>query len=256
MLTYSNRRSPALHTAVKFFSLLIGGAITILGQTCTVSPDKNGGPQYNQPRPLVTNYLGGQNLPVAWPQGYSVVYVEFIGTYNGYSTSFPSDYVSAIAIAYGKWDSADNNSHLDFEYYGTNLNGLNSVSNTGNPSFQPWHQWIIVHQADLPSNVPADTSYAWQNYGSNESPYWAMGTANSRVSDAMSLAGDDVSYSASTFAHELGHTEALDDCYNCQSGTNGTIMTAAIGLLAHSTLNITGPQYCDNQQTRQTAYPN
>jgi hypothetical protein len=71
----------------------------------------------------------------------------------------------------------------------------------------------------------------------------------------MSLDGDDVTYSASTFAHEIGHTMALDDCYYRKGGTGGTIMTLAQSLLAHANFNITGPQYCDNQQVRQTAYP-
>ena len=214
---------------------------------------RNGTSQYNEPPALVVVRFG-QSSAVAWPQAYTVYYVEYAGIYDNYETYFPSDYQTAITTAYSNYGGADNNSLLDFEYWGTTADGLDSIGANGNPDCQPWHQWIIVNQAALPANVAADTSAAWQNYGSKESPYWAVGTANSRVSNAMSLGGDDVSYSASAFAHELGHTLALADCYNCQGGSNGTIMTAAQSLLAHASYNITGPQYCDNRQTLQTAY--
>lgn len=43
-------------------------------QTRNLSPNDTGGPQYNQPQPLVVNYLGA-NLAVAWPQNHEVYYV-------------------------------------------------------------------------------------------------------------------------------------------------------------------------------------
>jgi hypothetical protein len=224
------------------------------GQTCTVSPDTNGGPQYNQPPPFTENHFGS-NIPIAWPRGYTVYYVEYSGNYTGYFSSFPLDYIAAITTAYSSWGDADNNSLLNYDYYGTTISGLNNARSNGNSTFQPWHEWIIVYQADLGAGVVGDTNSAWQNYGSNAVPIWAVGTAVSRVSNAMSLDFDDVSYSASTFAHEMGHVEALKDCYYCQGGASGTIMTAAQAFLAHVSYNITGPQYCDNKQTRQTAYP-
>jgi hypothetical protein len=55
-----------------------------------------------------------------------------------------------------------------------------------------------------------------------------------------------------TFAHEVGHTMALDDCTDCNAGKGGTIM-------AYPDPNagswITGPQYCDTVQVQQTAFP-
>ena len=69
-------------------------AVRLLGQVCVLSPDMQGGSQYNQPQPLVANYLG-QNVPVAWPRSAEVYYVEFEGTYNGYSMSIRSGYRQA-----------------------------------------------------------------------------------------------------------------------------------------------------------------
>jgi hypothetical protein len=247
----TTRRFPALPVAVKVITFLTAGVKVMLGQTCATSPDKTGGPQYNQPPALFA--LDGVT-PQAWPQDYVVYYVEYSGTYNGYATSFPSDYQTAISTAYTNYNNASNNSLLEFDFWGTSISGLNSIESYPDPDYVPWHEWIIVNQADLPAGVNAETRSQFQNYGSDASPYIAIGNSVSRVSNQMSLAGDDVSFSASTFAHEIGHTLALDDCYNCQGGTGGTIMTAANSFLAHFSGNITGPQYCDNQQTLSTAY--
>jgi hypothetical protein len=131
---------------------------------------------------------------------------------------------------------------------------LYTAGSQGNPDFQPWHNWTVVNQSDLgSSSTLATTSSAFQNYGTNEDPDWAVGTAYSRVTSSMSINGASQSYEAGTFAHEIGHTMALDDCRLCQSGPGGTIMASASSLLFNSSLNITGPQYCDNQQTLQTA---
>src|ERR1035438_6707575 len=186
---------------LRLFILLIVGATMMPGQTCTVSPDTNGGPQYNQPPPFTENHFGS-NIPIAWPRGYTVYYVEYSGNYTGYFSSFPLDYIAAITTAYSSWGDADNNSLLNYDYYGTTISGLNNARSNGNSTFQPWHEWIIVYQADLGAGVVGDTNSAWQNYGSNAVPIWAVGTAVSRVSNAMSLDFDDVSYSASTFAQD------------------------------------------------------
>ena|SRR6266700_6912932 len=106
MLIYdTNGRSPALHVAVKLPSVLIIAATAALGQTCTVSPDKTGGSQNNEPPALVIN-----SEPVAWPQEHLVYYVQFQGIYNTYPTSFPPDYQTAITTAYSNYGTADNNS--------------------------------------------------------------------------------------------------------------------------------------------------
>lgn len=232
-------------------------AVRLLGQVCVLSPDMQGGSQYNQPQPLVANYLG-QNVPVAWPRSAEVYYVEFEGTYNGYYTYFPSDYGTSAATAYSNWEgaSSQDNSLLTFSYYGVTDQGLNSVSSQANPDFQPWHQWTVVNQSDHPSgSTLAVTSWAFENYGSNQQPVWRIGTAYTRVTNAMSQSGDSQNWEAHTFAHELGHTMALSDCMLCAGGPGGTVMAYLSSFLDHSSLPISGPQYCDLVQTQQTAYP-
>ncbi len=120
----SARRSSAVLISIKLFILMIAGEIAVLGQ-CTLSPDKNGGPSYNEPRGLVdTKY--GQAVPRAWPQVHKVYYIENVGAYNTYVTSFPNDYIAAIIRAYGNWESSNTNAGLDLEFYGTSINGLAS----------------------------------------------------------------------------------------------------------------------------------
>jgi hypothetical protein len=158
-----NRRFCVLPVAVKLFTLLIlatVGTTAMLGQTCTVAPDKNGGPQYNQPRGLTKNWYG-PNIPVAWPQGYKVDYIEHVGWYNTYQTYFPNDYIAAIIFAYDNWASANTNSVLSFEFYGTSINGLVSTGSSANPNFQPWHEWLIVHQAILPAPRESRIKCLW-----------------------------------------------------------------------------------------------
>jgi len=254
---HKNTRTSAIPSPFRVLVVSVFGALAASGQVCTLSPNTTGGPQYNQPQPeVVTIY--GTNVAVAWPQSYEVLYVEFAGFYNGYYTYFPSDYTTSIATAYSNWasSSSQNESGLSYIYYGTNDSGLNDAGSQGNPDFQPWHQWIVVNQSDLSSpSTLGETSSAWQNYGSNAEPYWAIGTAESRVTNAMSYSGYSQSFEAHVFAHEIGHTMALLDCVLCQQGAGGTIMSYSSSLLEYSSLNITGPQYCDNQQVQQTAYP-
>jgi hypothetical protein len=91
----SSRLYGVLPIAVKIFAILIVGTVgtmALFGQTCTVSPDSSGGPQYNQPRGRTQNAFG-QTVAVAWPKGYKVYYIEYVGLYNTYPTSFPNDYV-------------------------------------------------------------------------------------------------------------------------------------------------------------------
>jgi hypothetical protein len=94
----------------------------------------------------------------------------------------------------------------------------------------------------------------FENYGTTLEPYYAVGAARTLASLGMSTEGDSQSYEANTFAHEVGHTFALDDCEDCDGGSGGTIMSYQSSG-QYSSQNITGPQYCDNQQTQQTAYP-
>lgn len=238
--------------------MLIGLAVTTIGkaQTCVLSPDTTGGPGYNQPQPYVkTHYT--YSVPVAWPQGVEGEWVEFSGTYDGYSTSWPSDFQTALDTSYSNWngDLDANNSDVGFTYYGTSDDGLYDVDNVGNPTFQPWHEWTAVNQSDLgDEDTLADTESEFENYGSDSEPYYAIGTAQTRASNEMSSDGDSQSWEANTFAHETGHTFALLDCEDCDGAAGGTIMSyQASG--PYSSDNITGPQYCDNQQTQQTAYP-
>jgi hypothetical protein len=234
------------------------GAVSAFGQSCTLSPDTVGGPQYNQPQPFITNYFGSV-IPIAWPQSSGVFYIEFSGIYDTYPTSFPADYQAALPAAYSNWETSasENNSGLTYNYYGTSDIGLSSAGGQPNPNFQPWHIWTVVNQSDLPNATTlAITDFSYQNYGTAAQAFWRLGTAYTRVTSQMSIDGDSFSWEASTFAHEIGHTMALADCEQCLYAPGGTIMSYASSPDdPHSPSNITGPQYCDNQQTRQTAYP-
>jgi hypothetical protein len=249
-------KRPSLNNILRIFAPLLAAVPAMLGQ-CMLSPNTQGGSQYNEP-PALTTLHYGQTIAQAWPQGFQVEYVQFSGTVNGYYSQWPPDFSTALGTAYGNWNGSSdtNNSMLLFSYYGVSNNGLSSVNpNTPNPSFQPWHQWTAVNQSDLESSTTlAQTSSQFENYGSTSAPFYALGTASTLASNAMSTTSSQ-SWEAHAFAHEIGHTMALDDCMLCQGGVGGTIMAYPSTFFKNSSLNITGPQTCDNQQTQQTAYP-
>jgi hypothetical protein len=90
----------------------------------------------------------------------------------------------------------------------------------------------------------------WGNYGTRAAPIYALGGGNIRIANIPGPGGDSA-YLTNIIAHEVGHSNALGDCYNCQ--LYSTIMLTPNTFLTGS--NAT-PQPCDLQQIHQTAYPN
>ena len=180
-------------------------------------------------------------LPEAWPLNASVQYIEFFGITYGiggtwYYTSLPAAFQSALEKAYLNWSAAYplNNSNVTWDFGGISVP-------VGPPGHPAWHKWIVVNPADIAPYV-AITRSSYANYSPiGQVPYIRLVASNTRWSSA------DTS-PASTVAHEIGHTMAINDCENCLAGSAGTIMSY------QPQNGWAAPSACDDVQVHLTAF--
>lgn len=198
----------------------------------------------NMPPPFIKNYLG-TNMPVAYPQNSQVDLVPMIETSCGSHGCYYTDANLEIGFQMNEvlsnYEAAGTNGYLQYPFYSNSAPPEQSIPAT------PFIMFVSVHYAtDVdPAGDWGIATVSSGNYGTSITPVWALGGAVIRIfNDTITT-----SYLTNIRAHEVGHTYALADCYQCQE--RSTIMLG-------SNLDLTGPnaspRYCDVQQIWATAY--
>lgn len=199
----------------------------------------------------------GQNMPPSFvSSGYPVAWLKNRGVacllYEGYlcdasgceMSTWTSSLAAAADTAMANWANARATNNSGVFFYKVSAAPDNSSS--GDPSY-PWRPWVAINRlsvARLGAGLDGITYSGWHVYHDNYAPApWQtrIGSASIYVRNTIT----DATYMTHTVVHEIGHTMALQDCYNCQLNT--TVMDDDVGILS--------PSSCDNQQSRNTAFP-